>query len=364
MLRSALSISAAIALSLAWNSISWAEDLNSPRVTSWTLSSGKAFAVLGDQVQLKVEHLTDLVDQASCKDAPNCEKRQIVLYLDGDALHGLTATPPSDPSSGTLSFRLLRTRESEPEWSRILSQPDFQPRLMSISVGLDNKWAVPSDAPQLPLLVLPPGKTLLGATLVFLTIAAMVALAWKTELLRDSGVSPTLPARRPFSLARTQMAWWFVIILGSYWFLGTVTGDFESGFNSTALVLMGISGVTLAGSAVIDQKPPSPATPVLGKPTAFGVASPQYKLRKPAPLGAAPAGAIPVAQSQSWWLDILSDADGISIHRFQMLVWTVTLGIVFVLKVYGSLSMPEFNQALLALTGISAGTYLGVKIAQ
>ena len=49
------------------------------------------------------------------------------------------------------------------------------------------------------------------------------------------------------------------------------------------------------------------------------------------------------------------------LHRLQMLVWTVILGIVFVLKVLSNLAMPEFDATLLALMGISSGTYLGFK---
>jgi hypothetical protein len=67
-------------------------------------------------------------------------------------------------------------------------------------------------------------------------------------------------------------------------------------------------------------------------------------------------------ESESFLQDILSDVNGVSFHRFQMLAWTVVLGIVFVGQVYQALAMPEFGETLLSLTGISAGTYLGLKI--
>ena len=50
-----------------------------------------------------------------------------------------------------------------------------------------------------------------------------------------------------------------------------------------------------------------------------------------------------------------------SIQRFQMFVWTLILGIIFVVSVYKDLSMPEFSGTLLGLMGISSGTYLGFK---
>jgi hypothetical protein len=63
-----------------------------------------------------------------------------------------------------------------------------------------------------------------------------------------------------------------------------------------------------------------------------------------------------------WWLDILTDQDGVNFHRFQMAAWTLVLGIVFLRQVYNELAMPEFSPSLLMLIGISSGTYLGLKV--
>ena len=47
-------------------------------------------------------------------------------------------------------------------------------------------------------------------------------------------------------------------------------------------------------------------------------------------------------------------------HRFQMFVWTLVLGVVFVVRVAKDLAMPGFDTVLLGLVGISNGTYLGM----
>lgn len=61
--------------------------------------------------------------------------------------------------------------------------------------------------------------------------------------------------------------------------------------------------------------------------------------------------------------DLLTDVNGVSFHRFQMLVWTIVLGFIFCAwRCFKTLRMPEFDTTLLALMGISAGTYLGFKI--
>jgi hypothetical protein len=66
-------------------------------------------------------------------------------------------------------------------------------------------------------------------------------------------------------------------------------------------------------------------------------------------------------QTEGFITDLLTDVNGISFHRMQMLVWTLVLGLLFVYTVWRRLSMPDFDAALLALTGITAGTYLGFK---
>jgi hypothetical protein len=60
-------------------------------------------------------------------------------------------------------------------------------------------------------------------------------------------------------------------------------------------------------------------------------------------------------------LDIFSDGGGVSFHRFQMVIWTIVLGIVFIKNVNRDLTMPEFDTTLLGLMGLSAGTYIGFK---
>ena len=128
------------------------------------------------------------------------------------------------------------------------------------------------------------------------------------------------------------MAFWTSIILGSFAFIGMITGDYLNSMNEKVLALMGISVGASLGSSIIDSGSTS----------------------------SAPYAALPT--TGSWWRDILSDGSGTSIHRFQLAAWTVVLGIVFLHQVYATLAMPEFNTTLLGLLGISAGTYLGLKV--
>lgn len=66
--------------------------------------------------------------------------------------------------------------------------------------------------------------------------------------------------------------------------------------------------------------------------------------------------------SQRIDIDILTDINGISFHRFQMLLWTFVLIAVFLEKVWTTFAMPDLDPLLLALTGISGATYIGFKV--
>jgi hypothetical protein len=63
-----------------------------------------------------------------------------------------------------------------------------------------------------------------------------------------------------------------------------------------------------------------------------------------------------------WFTDIISDGTGVSFQRLQVVIWTVILGFVFAWTVANTCSMPEFENTLLVLMGISNGLYLGFKI--
>jgi hypothetical protein len=194
--------------------------------------------------------------------------------------------------------------------------------------------------------VIPHGIFVFALVLIAALLAGFLALAVKSDLLRDSGPAATGTARKPYSLSRTQAAWWFFLIIASYVFIGIITGDFSTTITGTVLALLGISAGTVVGSAFIDAGKAA-AVPPPAQAGAGGAAAPAVR---------------PAAVSEYWWIDILSDANGVSFHRFQIAAWTVALGIIFIVEVWQVLAMPTFDGSLLGLMGISAGTYLGLKI--
>lgn len=276
-------------------------------------------------ITLKADNLDVLLRLEQC----SATHKKIVLFLDGRPMPSIPPFPPARPDTGTLAFLLNRTEEARDTWVYLLGKPTFKPRLVAVSIGLEDSYAVNSSA-VMALDVIPTVWLLIWLAFFAVLLAVFLRLASRTGILRDTGPAPA-SGKMPFSLARTQAAVWFFLIVASYLFIGLITGDYSSPITSTVLALMGISGGTVIGSSIIDQSQTAAA---------------------PAATPAASAG---------WWRDILSDSQGVNFHRFQMAVWTFVLGVVFIQQVYRNLSMPDFDNTLLGLLGISAGTYLGLK---
>jgi len=333
---------------------------------------------LRDTITVEVTGLACLLKNGKAED--------IVLYLDDRPLADVAAFPPSDPNQNVLRFPLRRTEASREVWTYVLGRPTWDPRLTKVSIGLRDKYAVPSRS-SVSLKVIPHGWFLFWLLLFAVFLIGFFVLARKTDILRDAGPPPAGGARRPYSLARSQASFWFFLILASYMLIGMITGDFSTSITGTVLILMGISSGTAVGSAFIDASKTGPDAGRL-EATArqtvqaelsqveAAIQNARDTLKKNPNEAAVQTLAAKTAEwreklsqlhkmsneSEQFLQDILSDANGVNFHRFQMMAWTVVLGIIFVGHVYKELAMPEFSQTLLSLMGISAGTYLGLKI--
>lgn len=318
----------------------WSKAQNAVGVASATPQDNKSpIVTLRDEIAVHIAGLEKLLLREKCSTTGG----KIVLFIDGRPVPSATPYPPVDPANETLRFMLDRRDASSDAkarevWTHLLGRPSFDEHEVSVSVGLLNEYPVRSEQTVM-LQTIPIGWFWTWTTLLVLLAFTFVALAMRSDLLRDLGPQPGAAARKPYSLAKMQAAWWFFLILASYLFIGLVIGDYGATITGTVLSLMGISAATAIGSATIDvSRTAAGAIAVAG--------------------GAAP----PVAATKGhWWLDILSDQNGVNFHRFQMASWTLVLGVIFIHEVYTGLTMPVFDSALLGLLGISAGTYLGLK---
>lgn len=187
-----------------------------------------------------------------------------------------------------------------------------------------------------------------------LIIAAFLWLALKSNMLRDridnpAALQSTASGRSlsqiplSYSLARTQMAVWTAVIACSMIYLYFCRGCTETEVNGTALALMGISIATTAAASMVDTSQIQAA--------------------------AANPGLMPRYQNQAsggFFTDILCDENGVSIHRFQHVVWTLISISMYLYQVShesgtaGS-CLPDLDPTLLVLQGISSAGYVGLK---
>ena len=200
----------------------------------------------------------------------------------------------------------------------------------------------------------------LGIALIAIILIFSVVIALKSRLLRDfvsdekafHDAAKLLPRFKdltsaeinelppPYSLARAQLLVWTVIISCSYVYVMFCLNCDPAVLvviNKTALLLMGISLVTTATASTIDSSQNDD----------------ERSQNEP---------------SSGFFQDILSDEKGISMHRFQNVIWTIvaiTVYISILLSTHDTpAQLPSLDNTLLVLTGLSSAGYLGLKLGE
>ncbi|HEX8559653.1 MAG TPA: hypothetical protein VF668_16255 [Pyrinomonadaceae bacterium] len=366
-------------------------------------------AGLYNTICVRVKNLHEWAKAAGGQNDPS----KFFLYINTYPLRGVRARPEGGESD-YLRFDLLPTEDSDAHdketrenWRRVLSRPRLAPpktRDVAVSVGYEadsSRLAPPIKSNAvLPLVVVNAFWFTVFVLSVLVALGLFMWLVFRSDLLRDDVPEPVgvtakgKPNRKPFSLGRTQMAFWFFLVVTCYVFIWMVTSNGDT-ITSTVLGLIGISAATALGSVFIsaskddgaDQRrqelltekerlwtriaalrakagmesppdaPPPPSPPPAPGPLTAGEQTELKGItRRLRDVEQLLAGA-----SRGFFTDILSDAGGVSFHRFQIVAWTVALGAVFLGQVFNYLLMPDFDSTLLALMGISSGTYLGFK---
>lgn len=360
----------------------YAQDGSEPRVIKV-----EGECALSNSITVTVKNLSGLLTEAKN------ELSKIILYLDGYPIKGIPSRLVGG-NSGQITFDLKRTPESEKSWDSLLGKPKQFIKLISITVGLENK-PIETDCKEYRFTVIRSNWFWIYIGILGLSFGLFVMLAIYSDMLRDAGPQPAGNNRRgkrnrkTFSLARTQMAAWFFLVIASYVFIWMVTTAYGT-LTSSVLTLIGISASTMLGATVIDFNKRNDTDSQL-KTLQLEEAKLQAEITNlnnaintPSPPGnlndlkkelsektvrfnqvrneiqglSSTVNSVP---SEGFFKDILSDANGISFYRFQIAAWTVVLGIIFISSVLNVLTMPEFPKELLALMGISSGTYIGFK---
>src|SRR5215216_4006022 len=349
---------------------------------------------LDDIVEVRVANLEKWAQAAEVNDAS-----KLVPYINGRAIRG-NYPEELHLESGRLIYHLEITPDNKKVWIDLLGAPKAMRESATLSVGLENGSAFKSlhgrGEQPIILTVISPLYGLVALAVILTTLALLLWLVRKTNIIREPGQPPALGKRRPYNLGRAQMAFWFFLIYASYVSIWLITDALDT-ITASLLALMGISAGTALGEALIDNGKDTTRTNQVQDLTAERQAVEQSISQSETDLNAIdPASATATDQSNRELLnrqltdsrtrlnqidqqlrtlnlqnaptasagflrDILSDSSGYSFHRFQIFAWTIVLGIIFVSSVYNNLTMPEFSSTLLGLMGLSAGTYIGFK---
>lgn len=169
--------------------------------------------------------------------------------------------------------------------------------------------------------------------ILFITTTLLIWLGARTSILKDFSIQDKTA---PYSWSRTQLAFWTGIIFSSFLFLFFKYKEVP-GLSDVNLILLGIAATTTASAKLVDDSQKN---------------NPDRAQDKP---------------SEGFLRDILSDKNGISIHRLQNVLWTLAVGIIYINFVAASKELPDetvLTNNLLILMGISTGAYLGLKITE
>jgi hypothetical protein len=164
---------------------------------------------------------------------------------------------------------------------------------------------------------------------ILLVVSVLLAFVFKTNLIKDKSSQPD---KKPYSLSRFQLLWWTVIIISCYILLFAIRDDFALLSQST-LILLGISVAGTSFAAVVD----------------YSQSDQDRHQDQP---------------GVNFIQDVLSDDEGISVHRYQNLIFTFIFGIIFFYKVLATGNMPNFGPLELSLMGLSTAAYVGLKTSE
>jgi len=242
------------------------------------------------------------------------------FYVDGIAIPGLK---PWKVNAGDkiLYFRL--NEDVQTVLLKFLESSPFEKSIVTVyfSVGTAKQAIVNTKIP-----IYVEVRQKISAWWIWTAAVALVllsGLAIKFNVLKDDN-------NLYYSLGRTQLFYWTLLVLVAYIMICLKT-DTIPDLPLSVLAILGISVSTTAISKIIENKNKS-ETPIDKD-----------------------------AKSEGFLLDILSDACGINIQRFQNVAFNLFFGVVFLQKAFANHIMPDFSQNVLILMGISAGAYAGLK---
>ena len=335
-------------------------------------------AGINDTLVVKFNNLNQATELGLCTQikSENCNPQKINLYFNGkkiaekDPKKGLLGTEP-DTIEFDLEYGSGKDNELDKElkknWASLLGSPpffssEFFKRPVSIMVGVDTRTPYAFNE-KFNFRRIDTEKFWIFIFILTIFPVLIIFNCKKSKQILREALSDKWPVSAPglrtWSLGRCQMAFWFVLVCISFLFIWVVTGSLDT-ITGSVLALIGIGSGTALGSAMIDvscdigdkqKEAVIDSLKAEKKKITDEISEINSKLsEKETP------------DNQGFLNDILTDRKGVTgFYRIQMVAWTIILGVIYIFSVWSTLAMPTFSDTLLALQGLSAGTYLGFK---
>ncbi len=182
-----------------------------------------------------------------------------------------------------------------------------------------------------------------------LALAAFLAIAILLHKLYSCMSDSSIASPKPYSFSRVQMVWWSFIVIAGFISIVIASGQVPT-FDRSTLILLGIGTLTTLSARLIDisdkQNPPDSGNDISVNHS-----------------------------GQGFLMDILSDNNGVSIHRLQAFLFNFIFGLWFIYRTYKGIPdatvmasvdkisgiLPIITDNNLVLLGLSAGTYVALK---
>ena len=255
---------------------------------------------MGETLTLRTENL----DGAQCK--------SLVLFIDGVAINGIA---PDCSHKGEVRYMLAVNQKNVEVWRELFARAPGCCREVSVSAG-SGIHELDTDVLSMPMRIINRIRWLITIFFTLVAIVAILFFRWRTTLLDN--------------LPRMQIACSALAIGIAFGYIWSTTGEVAT-INGSALALLGIGAGTVAGNAILSS----------GKRVSIATA-----VQAVANEGIEAPVETPVR---------------FDLHSLQAAVWTAVIGFIFIGCAYRSLEMPDLSEQVLAILGISAGTYLALS---
>ncbi|HMQ78324.1 MAG TPA: hypothetical protein PKD94_02055 [Ignavibacteria bacterium] len=360
---------------------------------AYNINRDNDFSVYGDEIIIEMDSLNKL------NEFSGRVNKQIHLFINGIEMKGIvgkTTMIPDDKGGfkEVLLFILKRNELTNPAWKDLIGRNNFKLigiNTFKLSVGIEGEQEQRTVVTGFRFSTMRSSQFWIMITFIAGVFwLPLIILARRSSILCEPQITGEQKYKAPYSLALTQMAFWYVLIMSSTVFIYMINKEAPV-LNKTALVLMGISTITgvVANSMNTNKKVEernkllqiqnekevlelrlnelelnlnSQNTLEYAEKLKKEILDGKDRLKELKLLISEAEIVNPIDRHKSFIKDILSDSNGVSLHRFQIVGWTVALGVVYIIMVLKNIVLPEFDDTLLALMGISSGAYLGFKI--